>query len=373
MALVSRASLPRIDSHDMPSPTVAEIVSFLQSCPQDRPLEAILEQSAVFEYFSRWVFPILVRHAASRADLQPDTGGDDQVSREPQWLQELLQSKLVPGLIGLHRARNRSSDLHQCAETNVVVAAAASAQPPEPSDTAWSHDAQESGSRPTREQTRERCDDQELVHSVPESPANASTTSSGPRAVRQASSKPLGRPRITRPVPSEVPVPLESFDTSHLPFETWIQSPSVFWEHHVESLRRLTVGGNSRQIFSQFLQHAILRGPQLELQFIHFKFTSLVVFLIFQQRFASAYIRQQQVETFLGEADLSTSREQVVLCQRLLHAGKRRHEFCRRLQIEGSAIDYGLLFRPENFNDNRYENAFNPKTNYWDLHTEFQY
>ncbi|KAM0485116.1 hypothetical protein ACHAPX_001092 [Trichoderma viride] len=152
-----------------------------------------------------------------------------------------------------------------------------------------------------------------------------------------------------------------------LRFPLWLESPESFWNDFKEALdpKDYSLTTNP-QVFVKdalhqksldpkdyslitkvFVKDALDQKLQLDVKILQDRFYSILICKLYEKVIASPRVIPALVKQFLDILGLPSDPTSQSFCTRLIHGGRRRKEFCRRVTPNGHRTDYGLLLIPE--------------------------
>lgn len=133
-----------------------------------------------------------------------------------------------------------------------------------------------------------------------------------------------------------------------LKFDSWIQKPEEFWEH-AENTIRLKKEGDAGTRLKVFVQDAVTKKADAEIQKLRYRFTSILVYQSFQKTMETNVISPRLAQHFFQRMNIPLESEHD--CLLLLHGGKNRIHFNQQISPERDEIDHGPQCLPD-LNDN---------------------
>lgn len=115
-------------------------------------------------------------------------------------------------------------------------------------------------------------------------------------------------------------------------FRSWGEDPTTFWEPPVKAFPAYSGCPGPKERLRVFFSGALALGTELKIRRIQWRFVTIVAHRHFVRRNPTAKLKTDKVRDYLLEIGLEASDTNVSKCHDLIISGKRRTEFCQKLQ-----------------------------------------
>ncbi|KAL7932219.1 hypothetical protein V8C35DRAFT_307718 [Trichoderma chlorosporum] len=369
-------------AHQTDSITIHDVIKFLQGFDINDRFLTVVEKEDGFSYICRLILPLIFRHA-SQSKLPSDGNSLPRIQR----IQKIAALEgIFPKLPSSPKYTTTLEDSQSLEQSSPPDRN----ESPEHSTTLENSQSLEQSSTPDRNETQESTSPQQctsiaantLCADSPSPPADGSTptalmpetvkfqdsaielsdgeseenslSSSSPQAIEHGQITPGDPKTTTNRIPiaedqdeDETPdyTTLASTIKTSLRFPLWSDSPESFWNDSKETLdpKDYSLITNPKV----FVKGALDQKSQLDAKILQDRFYSILIYKLYEKVIASPRVIPALVKQFLDIIGLPSDSTSQSFCSRLIHGGRRREEFCRRVTPNGHRTDYGVLLIPE--------------------------
>ncbi|OAA35579.1 hypothetical protein BBO_08608 [Beauveria brongniartii RCEF 3172] len=129
-------------------------------------------------------------------------------------------------------------------------------------------------------------------------------------------------------------------------FPQWERDPATFWEPPAEAFPAYCSLSGKAERLRAFFSHALVLEVEFKVRQIQWRFVTIMAFKHFERRHPRANLKTDKVRDYLLEIGLEATETNVSRCHHVITSGKRRTEFCQKLQVV--SVEQAQADREEN-------------------------